>query len=174
MSFNRKNSRKRNRDELNSLVESRGDSEDEMRDRKAVQTILFQNEDLPLILNERSSYFTSGKTNYDEELIGADNFWHQIIVSWIDRVSRISHSLTKVLRPHRLNIRRNSMLKRKFFPKYTKSSAMNFSPRLRIVLRERSISSSCTVKERLWENFSTTICGFVSILMSMACKSRSR
>lgn len=81
MSFNRKKNRKREREILQSLESHQHDSEDEVMRENDGKTILFQNNDVPLILSRESNYYTYGKTDCDEGLINAAFFWHQIIVS---------------------------------------------------------------------------------------------
>lgn len=143
MSSNRKQSRKRNREVLESLADCRDDSENEVKTGK---TILFQNGDASFTLDSESNYYTNGKTDYDENLIGADYYWHQIIVSCRDINNNFDNNISSSL--HRFRTRKSSMPK-KFFTRFTRLLATISSLRLRIAHRGTLTTSSFIVKERL-------------------------
>lgn len=80
MSVSGRKQRKRNREMLDSLLQPSDDLMDESICEETAKTILFQNGEIPLLLNEASNYYAYGKLDYDEQLIGSANFWHQITV----------------------------------------------------------------------------------------------
>lgn len=78
-------SRKRKEILLNNLLDQQK-SDDEDGPANDKDKILFQNKEVPIILNNKSStnanYYSFGKCQYDERLIGAADQWHQIFVSF--------------------------------------------------------------------------------------------
>lgn len=80
MNVSGRKSRKRNQELLHQLYQPSSDVDDEMFGDETAKTILFQNEDLPLLLNEASNFYAHGKLDYDEQLMRSPFFWHQITV----------------------------------------------------------------------------------------------
>lgn len=72
--------RKRDRDLQRLLQEPIVDSKHQIREKRELQ-ISFQNGEDSFIVGEASDCYTHGKCDFDEQLIGSPDFWHQIIVS---------------------------------------------------------------------------------------------
>lgn len=71
--------RKKKRSELDDLVNNPQLSDDDEDNRG--EKILFENGETPLVLKQPLRYYSAGKCDFDEILIGSKLYWHQIIVS---------------------------------------------------------------------------------------------
>lgn len=72
--------RKRKQQMLASVLDQSSYNDDESS--AGSKKILFQNGEIPLVLNKQASNFYSvGRCDYDEYLIGSPDWWHQIFVS---------------------------------------------------------------------------------------------
>lgn len=76
--------RKRKLDELDNLVNN-PQLYDEEEDSRA-EEISFQNGETSLILRQALGYYSAGKCDYDENLIGSSRYWHQIIVRFCKKL----------------------------------------------------------------------------------------
>lgn len=73
--------RSKRRHELDALVNNQqlNDASDEEIDEGV--KISFQSGEIPLILKDGLAFYSPGKCDYSESLIGSKLYWHQIIVS---------------------------------------------------------------------------------------------
>lgn len=77
--MNGRKSRKRNFEALTSMAND-VDSDEEDEDEKGLKTVSFQNGETSFIVKESAYLYTFGKTNFNEELLGSPDYWHQVIV----------------------------------------------------------------------------------------------
>lgn len=69
--------RKRDRDLVERLLE---ESRSQQVNEWKKLTISFQNGESSFDIGEATNYYTYGKCDYDDDLIGSPDYWHQIIV----------------------------------------------------------------------------------------------
>lgn len=71
--------RRQEQEELN-RIECEPISDDELDEEKGDE-VQFQHGEVSLFLKTATSFYTFGKCDYDEELIGSKHHWHQVSVS---------------------------------------------------------------------------------------------
>lgn len=75
--------RKRRQDELDNIVSgsSTAAAAEDLFNVGNVAQIFFQSGEAPIVLKDGTNFYSYQKCDYDKQLIGSSEFWHQIIVS---------------------------------------------------------------------------------------------